>query len=183
MLNMTVLQFILRSKSRVMAQVVLNMLSGSSSRVGVANKEVFDDSYIFVGAGMTENGDAITGPLQHGENMCSPSVKMTIHSITPQALIDQSHGLAILFSNLDEVCVSSASQSMAIIAGRSNEDISDDALAEIKSRMHDQRSKNSTKAFETCCEKETGIPGYCQAKVKEATGKVVLCQDSSICMG
>jgi len=148
MMSMTRTQTLLRSKVRTMSQATSNMLEGLQSRLAVASKESFDESWHFIGAGITRRGDAVTGPTHHGETMCTPEVYMTMSSISPSALIAQSLGLAILYSNTN-LYVSAYSRSMAIISGRANEKISPDAWTEIQRSMFIQWSKNSMKGWDT----------------------------------
>ena len=158
MMSITRIQNLLRSKVRTMSQITSNMLEGIQSRLATASKESFDESWHFIGAGITRRGDAITGPTHHGETMCTPEVYMTMSSISPSALIAQSLGLAILYSNTN-LYVSAYSQSMGIISGRANEKISPDAWTEIKRSMFIQRSKNSKKGWEKRRESEGYLNG------------------------
>ena len=103
MLSINMLQFVLRSKSRELAQVVTNKLEGSPSSVGIASRDVFVDHYTVVGAGMTADGDTVSGPFQHGEALCNPDVYMTVKTITPKALDAQSLSVGILFSNVNDM--------------------------------------------------------------------------------
>jgi len=173
MLSIKMLQLVLRSKSRELAQVVTNKLEGSTSNVGIASKEVFVDHYTLVGAGITADGDTVSGSFQHGEALCNPDVFMTVKTITPKALDAQSLGTGILFSNVNDMHVSSFSDSMGIASGRSGESISDDALEEINRAMFYQRSKNAVQAFQTSKKNGVGIPKMfldkCQAEGIVAT--------------
>jgi len=173
MLSINMLQLVLRSKSRELAQVVTNKLEGSPSSVGICSRDVFVDHYTLVGAGITTEGDTVVAPLQHGQALCNPDVYMSLTTITPKALDAQSLSTGILFSNMNDIHVSSFSDSMGIASGRSGEDISDDAYEEIRRAMFYQRSKNSVQAFKKCIEKGVGIPKMflvkCQAEGIVAT--------------
>jgi len=146
MMSITRIQNLLRSKVRTMSQITSNMLEGIQSRLATASKESFDESWHFIGAGITRRGDAITGPTQHGEAMCSPEIKMTPKTISPSALDAQNCGLAILYSGTD-LFVSSSSEAMAIIADRTGEDRSPEMLAAISKHRSEVAKRAAEKGW------------------------------------